>query len=235
MAVAAGLRVFGLGRRLLPAMSRSSPSLLRRRDMLLRGLCVASQQQNKNSTEQQSSGDAPSGRVEETAAGDKAAQEIAALEEKTKLEEQVKDLTDRYKRALADTENVRRRSQRMIEDGKIFGIQSFCKDLLEVADILQKATESVPKEELNDANPHLKSLYEGLILTESQLQKVFTKHGLVPLNPIDAKFDPYEHEALFQVPMEGKDPGTVGVVTKIGYKLHNRIVRPAIVGVVKGP
>ncbi|XP_032076055.1 grpE protein homolog 1, mitochondrial [Thamnophis elegans] len=154
-------------------------------------------------------------------------------EEKTKLEQQLKEITDKYKRALADAENLRQRTQKLVEEAKLYGIQSFCKDLLEVADVLEKATESVPKEELKDENPHLKNLYEGLAMTEVQIQKVFKKHGLVKLNPLGAKFDPYEHEALFQVPAEGKEPGTVALVSKVGYKLHSRTLRPALVAVVK--
>lgn len=115
------------------------------------------------------------------------------------------------------------------------GIQGFCKDLLEVADILEKATESVPKEEVTSQNPHLKNLYDGLVMTEVQIQKVFTKHGLAKLNPDGQKFDPYEHEALFHAPVEGKEPGTVAIVTKVGYKLHGRTLRPALVGVAKAP
>ncbi|XP_030419582.1 grpE protein homolog 1, mitochondrial isoform X2 [Gopherus evgoodei] len=140
---------------------------------------------------------------------------------------------DKYKRALADTENLRQRSQKLVEEAKLYGIQNFCKDLLEVADILEKATESVPKEELKDENPHLKNLYDGLVMTEVQIQKVFKKHGLLKLNPVGAKFDPYEHEALFHAPMEGKEPGTIALVSKVGYKLHGRTLRPALVGVVK--
>lgn len=87
---------------------------------------------------------------------------------------------------------------KQISEAKIFGIQSFCKDLLDVADVLSKATETVPKEEINDKNPHLKSLYEGLVMTEAQLQSVFKRHGLEPVNPLDEKFDPNFHEALFQ-------------------------------------
>lgn len=122
----------------------------------------------------------------------------------------------------------------MVEDANLYGIQGFCKDLLEVADILEKATESVPKEEIKDENPHLKNLFEGLVMTEGQMQKVFKKHGIVKLNPVGAKFNPYEHEALFHSPVEGKEPGTVALVTKVGYKLHERTLRPALVGVVKG-
>ncbi|XP_063315932.1 grpE protein homolog 1, mitochondrial [Pelobates fuscus] len=154
--------------------------------------------------------------------------------EKAQLEDKLKDMTDKYKRALADTENLRQRSQKLVEDAKLYGIQAFCKDLLEVADVLEKATESVPKEEIKDENPHLKNLYEGLVMTEVQMQKVFKKHGVTKLNPVNAKFDPYEHEALFHAPMEGKEPGTVALVTKVGYKLHERTLRPALVGVVKG-
>lgn len=144
------------------------------------------------------------------------------------------ELEDKYKRALADGENLRRRLTKQIDDAKLFGIQGFCKDLLEVADILGKATESVPKDELNEKNPHLKTLYEGLTLTEAQLQKVFKKHGLISLNPLDEKFDPNQHEALFQQEVEGKEPGTIVAVSKLGYKLHERVVRPALVGVAKG-
>ncbi|KOC62631.1 GrpE protein like protein 1, mitochondrial [Habropoda laboriosa] len=154
--------------------------------------------------------------------------------ELTDLKSDKNQLEDKYKRALADGENLRVRLMKQIEDAKMFGIQGFCKDLLEVADILGKATESVPKDELTEKNPHLKTLYEGLSMTEAQLHKVFKKHGLISLNPLDEKFDPNQHEALFQQEVEGKEPGTIVVVSKLGYKLHERVVRPALVGVAKG-
>ncbi|XP_014211343.1 grpE protein homolog 1, mitochondrial [Copidosoma floridanum] len=161
--------------------------------------------------------------------------EVESLtKEVTELKEKNAELNDKYKRALADSENLRVRLTKQIEDAKIFGIQGFCKDLLDVADILGKATESVPKDEITERNPHLKSLYEGLTMTEAQLHKVFKKHGLISVNPLNERFDPNQHEALFQQEVEGKVPGTVVVVSKIGYKLHERIVRPALVGVAKG-
>lgn len=149
------------------------------------------------------------------------------------LKEKNNELMDKYKRALADGENLRLRMTKQVQDAKIFGIQSFCKDLLEVADVLSRATESVPKEEISDRNPHLKSLYEGLVITEAQLKSVFKRHGLEPVNPLNEKFNPNLHEALFQQDVEGKEPGTVVVVSKIGYKLHERVIRPALVGVSK--
>lgn len=140
---------------------------------------------------------------------------------------------DKYKRSLADNENILSRSRKQIDEARLFGIQSFSKDLLEVADILGKATESVPKEEI-EKNISLKNLYDGLLMTEAQLQKVFNKNGLEKINPLNEKFDPYSHEALFQIPFPDKEKGTVAVVEKVGYKLHGRTLRPALVGVVKG-
>ncbi|XP_019381890.1 PREDICTED: grpE protein homolog 1, mitochondrial [Gavialis gangeticus] len=195
-----------------------------------RFLCTATQQKSTSQNlEEDQSQNQNAQKTEPTPA------EKTLVEDKVKLEEQLKDMTDKYKRALADTENLRQRSQKLVEEAKLYGIQGFCKDLLEVADILGKATESVPEEELRDENPHLKSLYEGLVMTEAQIQKVFKKHGLLKLNPVGAKFDPYEHEALFHAPVEGKEPGTIALVSKVGYKLHGRTLRPALVGVVKGP
>ncbi|KAG9479753.1 grpE protein homolog 1, mitochondrial [Eleutherodactylus coqui] len=211
-----GLRL--LGHNLLRAhrvpLRRTCPQLM----------CTAAQQPNNPVTESEEE--------KSKKQAEESAEQLAA--EKAKLEDQVKDVTDKYKRALADTENMRQRSQKMVEDAKLYGIQGFCKDLLEVADILEKATQSIPKEEIKAENPHLKNLYEGLVMTEVQMQKVFKKHGIVKLNPVGSKFDPYEHEALFHTPVEGKEPGTVALVTKVGYKLHERTLRPALVGVVKG-
>lgn len=99
---------------------------------------------------------------------------------------------------MADSENLRTRLTKQIQEAKIFGIQSFCKDLLDVADVLSKATETVPKDQISEKNPYLKSLYEGLVMTEAQLQNVFKRHGLEQVNPLNEKFDPNLHEALFQ-------------------------------------
>jgi len=137
-------------------------------------------------------------------------------------------------RALAETENVRTRMKKQIDDTKLFGIQGFCKDLLEVADVLDQATESVPKQEL-DNNQHLRSLFDGLIMTNTQLLTVFKRHGLVKLEPkVGDKFDPHFHEALFEVPTpQGQEGGTIAVLQKTGFLLHERTIRPATVGVFK--
>lgn len=162
----------------------------------------------------------------------------AALEklmtENKKLQEDLDAVKDKYMRALAETENVRSRLMKQVQEAKLFGIQGFCKDLLEIADILNQATETVPKEELAK-NQHLKSLFEGLKMTNTQLEKVFGKHGLSKIEPaVGEKFDPFFHEALFQVPVQGDNKAdTVAVIQKTGYKLQDRTLRPALVGVFK--
>lgn len=162
--------------------------------------------------------------------------QIETLTDEVKtLKEQLKDYEDKYKRALADGENVRRRMMKQVEDAKSFAIQSFCKDLLEVADTLSAAAESVPESTSGSegSTAALKSLHDGVKLTRAQLQQVFSRHGLIEVSPLREKFDPNLHEALFQQEVEGAAAGTVVTVSKVGYKLHERCVRPALVGVAK--
>jgi len=150
-----------------------------------------------------------------------------------KIVEERDELKDKYKRSLAETENVRNRMQKQISDAKVFGIQGFCKDLLEVADILEKAVEATPKDKMSE-NQELKDLFDGLTMTETQLLKVFGKHGLVRVDPAEGdKFDPNLHEALFQLPAADKEHNTIAVVTQKGFALNGRTLRAAKVGVVK--
>merc|ERR1712156_983564 len=161
--------------------------------------------------------------------------EKALHERIAELQEKHDDVFDKYRRSLADFENIRNRMNKQVSDAKIFGIQGFCKDLLEVADVLNKAIESVPKEQLEQESQYLKDMHQGLQLTETQLLKVFSKHGLVQENPLGEKFDPNKHDALFQIPAPDKEPNTVLDVQKIGYILHGRTIRPAAVGVSRKP
>ena len=131
---------------------------------------------------------------------------------------------------MAETENVRHRMEKQLEDVRMYGIQGFAKDLLEIADVLEKAIESVDTENVKKSdNKQFKSLHEGLVMTQAQLQKIFTKNGLEKINPMGQKFDPKFHEALYQV--KGDKPGFVIDVTQIGYMLHGRTIRAAKVGV----
>jgi len=142
------------------------------------------------------------------------------------------DFKDKYIRSLAEKENIMKRNQKFLADAKLYAVQSFSKDLLEISDVLERATESVSKDELK-SNKALEDLFQGLTMTYTELHKVFSKHGLEKEDPMDQVFDPNFHEAVFQLPDQEKKKGTVAVVQKTGYRLHGRTVRPALVGVVQ--
>ena len=130
-------------------------------------------------------------------------------------------------RALAETENIRKRIPKQIEDAKLFGIQGFANDLLPVADILESANKSLTEDVVKDTS---KSLLEGLKLAEAELHKVFNKNGLSRMGAMGDEFDPNLHESLCEVP--GDKPGTIGMVSRCGYTLHGRTLRAARVGIV---
>ncbi|XP_013992143.1 grpE protein homolog 2, mitochondrial isoform X2 [Salmo salar] len=138
----------------------------------------------------------------------------------SKLEEQVRELTERYKRAMADSDNVRKRTQKFVQDAKLFGIQSFCRELVEVADLLEKTTDNLQEEE-----------GQRLAQVQDRLQGIFTKHGLNKMSPVGDKYDPYQHEIVCHTPAEGGEPSTVTIVKQDGYKLHGRTIRHAQVGI----
>lgn len=140
--------------------------------------------------------------------------ELKQLQEKlTKCENDLIDFKDRYMRALAETENTRIRMGKQVDDAKIYGIQGFCKSLLEVADILNLAIVNTdPKKTQTNtpeqASEQLQSMFNGLVMTEKCLLKIFEKHGLTQIIPSEGeKFNPNLHEAIFRVPLPGKTSG----------------------------
>jgi len=147
------------------------------------------------------------------------------------------DYKDKLIRTLADMENLRQRTARQMENSTKFAIQGFVKDLLDVSDNLERALAAVDAEYLGSGEESkgftiLKSLHEGIEMTEKQMLQVLAKNGVERFDPTGEPFDPNLHEARFEVPVPDKEPGTVVVVTKVGYKLHDRVIRPAEVGVV---
>ncbi|KAG8502793.1 hypothetical protein CXB51_000555 [Gossypium anomalum] len=162
------------------------------------------------------------------------------LEEKQKEIEQMKD---KVVRTLAEMENVMARTRREADSSKKFAVQNFAKDLLDVADNLGRASAHVKGsfskiDESNDtagAVPLLKTLLEGVEMTEKQLGEVFRKYGVEKFDPTNKPFDPNMHNAVFQVPDNSKPPGTVANVLKAGYMLYDRVIRPAEVSVTQAP
>jgi len=148
------------------------------------------------------------------------------------LEAELADAQDRLLRALAETENVRRRAQRERADAEKYGFAKFAGDLLSVADNLRRALDSLPEAEARD--DRTKSLLAGVEATERELLAAFERHGLKRVDPRGERFDHNFHQAVFEVENTGRPAGTVVEVLQPGYVVHDRLLRPAMVGVAKG-
>lgn len=147
-------------------------------------------------------------------------------------EAEIADLKDKLLRALAETENVRRRAVREREDAQKFAATNFARDLLSAADNLRRAIESVPEDQVRD--DLIRNLLAGVAATERELLAAFDKHGIRRIAPLDEKFDHNLHQAMFELENTGKPPGTVVQLLQPGYVLHERLLRPALVGVARG-
>jgi molecular chaperone GrpE len=150
------------------------------------------------------------------------------------LTAQVAELRDRWMRALADMENLRRRTEREVADARVYGIAGFARDMVAVADNVRRGLDAVPADLRANADAGLKALLEGIELTERELLKGFEKHNIKKLEPLGAKFDPNLHQAMYEVPDSSVAAGTVVQVVQAGYTIGDRILRPALVGVSKG-
>lgn len=176
------------------------------------------------------SGESPA--TEETESTDTEA-ESSADERIAALEVEVSELKDQLLRALAEAENVRRRAQRERADATKYAAAPMLRDLLAVADNLSRAIESVP--EGGDADDErLQTLLDGVKLTDKELNAVFERHHIVKLEPLGEQLDPHRHEALYELPNPDHPNGTVVQIIQPGYLLHDRLLRPARVGVAKG-
>ena len=142
-------------------------------------------------------------------------------------------MKDQLLRAMAETENTRRRAQRERDDAQKYGISNFAREVLAVADNLRRALEAIPAETLQ-SDEALKTLYDGVAATERQLEAALGKQQIQRIWPEGERFDSNFHQAMFEVPDSGKPAGTVVQVLQAGYKIHDRLLRPALVGVAKG-
>jgi molecular chaperone GrpE len=175
-------------------------------------------------------------RATETAS-DQPASEVAA--ESTPdpvavLTKEVAELRDKHLRALAEMENLRRRTEREVVDGRLYGIAGFARDVLGIADNMRRALDAVGSEMREQADAGVKALLDGVELTERELLKTLEKHGIKKFEPLGEKFDPNLHQAMYEVPDPALPAGTVVQVVQAGYKIGERILRPAMVAVSKG-
>jgi molecular chaperone GrpE len=150
------------------------------------------------------------------------------------LKQEALEARDKMLRTLAEMENLRKRTSREVADARTYGITGFARDVLEIADNLQRALDAVPAEAKATADPGLKALIEGVELTERSLLNALEKHGVKKLDPIGGRFDPNFHQAMYEVPDPSVPAGTVVQVVQAGYTIGDRVLRPALVAVSKG-
>jgi molecular chaperone GrpE len=150
------------------------------------------------------------------------------------LAKEVADARDKMLRTLAEMENLRQRTRREVADAKTYGITGFARDVLDIADNLQRALDAVPAEARAEADPGLKALIEGVELTERSLLNALEKNGVKKFDPSGEKFDPNFQQAMYEVPDASVPSGTVVQVVQAGYMIGERVLRPALVGVSKG-
>lgn len=145
---------------------------------------------------------------------------------------QLDELNDRLLRMAAEMENLRKRSLKEREDAIKYSTTKFARDIITVADDLERAIESV-KEIDFETNDTMKTLYDGVELTLRSLTQIFSRNGIERFDPLGEKFDPTMHEAMFEVPNSENDSGIIVHLVEPGYRLNDRILRPARVGVSK--
>lgn len=159
---------------------------------------------------------------------------IAALQgELDKKATEVSEKHDQYVRAVAETENVRRRLEKEKEETAKYAISKFAKDILSVGDNFQRAIAAVPKDAV-EADPALKTLLDGVVLAERDYRTALERHGVMAIDPAGQPFNPHHHQAVMEQDNAEVPSGTVLQVYQVGYLIDDRCIRPAMVVVSKG-
>ncbi len=173
--------------------------------------------------------------IEEAMAEEFAAEEAEIDEEELELEQlraERDQYKDRFTRALADAENARKRSEKDRREAENYGGSKLARDMLPVYDNMKRALEAATEEQRSVSGP----LLEGVELTMRELLNVFKKHGIEVIAPeVGDKFDPQHHQAMFEAPVPGTKAGDIIQVAAEGFMLHDRLLRPAQVGVSSQP
>ncbi len=144
------------------------------------------------------------------------------------------ELNDKLLRAAAEMQNIRKRSERERQEAGQYAATAFARDIISVADNLARALQSMGEEARANADEATKNLVDGIEMTERELLNVFQRHGITRIDPMGERFDPNMHEAMFEAENPDMPAGTVMSVAQCGYKIAERVLRPAMVGVSKG-
>ena len=153
-------------------------------------------------------------------------------EEKISLNAQISDLKDQLLRTMAESENIRKRTLKEVEQAKKYSHISFVRDLVSSVDNLKRALDSVPDDK-NDLPEPIKNLILGLEIVEKEIVTTLERHNIKQISPLGEKFDYNFHQAMFEVPTNDSESGVVVEVSQNGYLLYERLVRPAMVGISK--
>jgi molecular chaperone GrpE len=149
------------------------------------------------------------------------------------LPENLDTITEEEMQALAEAENTRKRALKDREDAIKFAASGFAKDLLDFADNFRRGLDAVPEDLKKEGDVRLKNVLDGLEAMERELASVFERHKITKIVPLDEPFNPNFHEVMYEAPVAGKPAGIIIEVIEPGYVLHDRLLRPARVGIAK--
>ncbi len=149
------------------------------------------------------------------------------------LRGELAEMRDRMLRALAEAENTRRRAEREKQDASQYAVTKFARDMLQIADNFTRALAAAPAQVREAADPQLKAVLDGVEATERQLLASLERHGVKPIDTADGRFDPNFHQAIAEVPGNGKPAGSIVDVVQAGYTIGERLLRPAMVTVAR--
>ena len=189
---------------------------------------ISSQAETSDQGDAESPKDGDDPLVDETECSEEA--ELSESQEEDA--EKTKDLKDQLLRALAEIENVRKRAGREREDATKYCITGFARDIVGIVDNLRRAVESV-EESAGESAEMMKSLQEGIAIIQQEFGTALSRHGVEAIDPIGEPFDHNFHQAMFEVEQDEHPGGTVVQVLQQGYRIHQRLLRPAMVGVAK--
>ena len=178
------------------------------------------------------SGDSDENQDQETALEEVIEDEIEEEESDGPDSNNAAELKDQLLRALAETENVRRRAKKDVADAGRYGIANFARDMLSVSDNMTRALDSTP-DGAREESDIVKALVEGVEMTAREMASALERHGIKQVNPLGEKFDYNLHQAMFEAPATGQPDGTIVEVVQVGFMIGDRLLRPAMVGVAK--
>jgi molecular chaperone GrpE len=164
---------------------------------------------------------------------DPPAQAAAETDPLAEARREAAEFKDKLLRTLAEMENLRKRTEREVADARVYGIAGFAREVLAVADNMHRALAAIGPELREHADAKVKTLIEGVELTERELLKALEKHGVKKFTPVDEKFDPNVHQAMFELESADVPAGHVAQVIQAGYMIGDRVLRPALVAVAR--